>query len=315
MTEQNNLNLSAVVVNYNGDRFLDKNLTSLTQQRVPLKQIVVVDNDSDDRSLEILKTHQKVETIESKDNLGYAGGANLGISRCDGELILVANTDTHFHHLFSEKVIKIFRQDPEISILSPLLLRFNGQHIDSAGQTHSLALYPKEIGYGRPTIHFQPVEGPVFSACGAATVFRRSALEALKLHDEYYDEDFFAFWEDFDIGWRAQNLGMKVYFDPEAIVYHFRSGTMPQKGSRRLFLALNRPAAIKYHLVLNRYLTLIKNFRLRRFWWSIPFILVKDLIWVGMLTLSAPKIIIKLIKSSKYIRRAYRKRRMIKDHE
>jgi hypothetical protein len=90
---------------------------------------------------------------------------------------------------------------------------------------------------------------------------------------------------------------------------------MPQRGRRRLFLSLSRPPAIKYHLVLNRYLTLIKNFRLKRFWWTIPFVFAKDLVWVGLLTLSAPKIIIKLLKSTKYLHGAYRKRKLIKDHE
>ena len=59
-------------------------------------------------------------------------------------------------------------------------------------------------------------------------------------------------------------------------------------------------------------MTLIKNFRFRQFYWTIPFILIKDFIWVGMLTFSSPKIIIKLMKSGKYIKKAFAKRKWLK---
>ena len=93
-------------------------------------------------------------------------------------------------------------------------------------------------------------------------MFSRPALEKLKIDGEYYDEDFFMFWEDFDIGWRASLLGLKVFFVPGAVAYHFRSGTLAGTGWARFSLALARPAPLRFHLVKNRYLTLIKNFRL-----------------------------------------------------
>jgi GT2 family glycosyltransferase len=122
----------------------------------------------------------------------------------------------------------------------------------------------------------------------------------------------FFFLEDFDIGWRANLLGLKTLFYPRAVVYHYRSATLEKNIWARFSLALARPASIKYHLVKNRYLTLIKNFRFNRFYWTIPFIILKDITWVGMLTFSSPKIIITLMKSGKYLKKALAKRKMLK---
>jgi GT2 family glycosyltransferase len=176
-----------------------------------------------------------------------------------------------------------------------------------------LALYPSEIGFNRHIDHIPVEERPVFSVCGAAAVFSRQALEQLKINDEYYDEDFFIFWEDFDIGWRAHLLGLETLFYPKAVVYHYRSGTLKKNFLSRFSLALARPAAIKYHLVKNRYLTLIKNFQFKPNVKSIPFIFFKDIIWVTLLTFASPKIIIPLMKSGKYIKRAFKKRKQLRE--
>jgi GT2 family glycosyltransferase len=309
------LDIAAVVINFNGEAFLHKNLKSLLNQSIAFKQIIVVDNHSTDNSLTIIKEFEKVKPIEMKFNSGYASGSNIGISFCSSDLILLANSDTYFDRDFNAHVIKKYSEDANIAMLSPLILRFGGKRIDSAGQTYSRALYPREIGYNQPLGKIKIKEGPVFSVCGAATVFKRTALKNLKIFDEYYDEDYFCFWEDFDLGWRANLYGLKVYFYPQAIAYHYRSGTLEKNILSRLSLSLARSPEIKFHLIKNRYLTLIKNFRWKRFWWSIPFIIIKDFIWVITLTLSSPKIIIKLIMSYKYLKKAFEKRKLIKKNE
>jgi GT2 family glycosyltransferase len=309
------LDISVVIINYNGDHFLHENLKSLVDQTIPFKQIIVVDNHSADKSLEILNEFNNVKTIELKYNSGYACGANIGISQCNADLILVANSDTYFERDFNAQVTKKCSEDPEIALLSPLILRFGGKQIDSAGQTYSLGLYPREIGYNQPLQKIEIKEGPVFSVCGAATIIKCSFLDRLKINNEVYDEDYFSFWEDFDLGWRASLLGLKTYFYPQAVAYHYRSGTLKKSFISRWSLSLARSPEIKFHLIKNRYLTLIKNFRWSQFWWTIPFVVIKDIIWVGALTLSSPKIIIKIMLSSKYLRRAFKKRKLIKQNE
>ncbi|MGD2085852.1 MAG: glycosyltransferase family 2 protein [Candidatus Aminicenantes bacterium] len=306
------MNISVVIVSYNSEKFLENNLHSLTRQTVKFKQIVVVDNHSADDSLQVIENFKNdVDIIKLSFNSGYATAANIGIKNTDSHLLLVANADIILDENFNAAVLGKFRENKDIAMLSPLMLRFDRRTVDSAGQACSLALYPCEIGFNRDIEDITSDERPVFSVCGAATVFSREALERLKINDEYYDEDFFIFWEDFDIGWRAHLLGLKTLFYPKAVVYHYRSGTLKQNFLSRFSLALARPAAIKYHLVKNRYLTLIKNFRFKQNIKSIPFIFFKDIIWVSLLTFFSPKIIIPLMKSGKYIKKAFKKRKQV----
>ena len=310
------MELSAVVVSYNSASFLPGCLNSLLRQQVPCREIIVVDNHSQDGSSRLLDGFPTVIPIRLTKNNGYARAANLGLRQASAGLILVANPDTIFPADFSRQVLDTFRRDPSIGLLAPLLLRFDRATIDSAGQTRSLALHPREIGFNQRRDRMDLRPGTVFSACGAATVFSRPALEKLKIgRGEFYDEDFFMFWEDFDIGWRAQLLGVKTFFTPQVTACHFRSATLKRTWLARFSLALARSPELKYHLVKNRYLTLIKNFRLGQFWWAIPFMLARDLVWVGALTISSPKIIIRLMGASALIRRALGKRKRLKQHE
>ncbi len=309
------MDISAVVVSFNSAGFLERNFRSLAGQTVPFRRIVVVDNASQDGSQAIIAGFPGLDPLLLEINAGYAAAANLGIGRCASDLVLVANADVFLDAEFNRRALDFFARCPRAGLLSPLILRFDGVTIDSAGQERSPALYPRETGYGRPLARQALKERQVFSVCGAATVFSRPALEKLKIGGEYYDEDFFMFWEDFDIGWRANLLGLGVYFSPGVVAHHFRSGTLADSRWSRFSLALARPAFLRSHLVKNRYLTLIKNFRLRRDGWSLPLAVARDLLWVSALTIRSPKIIIALARSWPAFKRAWRKRKWIKDHE
>jgi GT2 family glycosyltransferase len=309
------VDISAVIVSFNSEKFLQQNFLSLFQQTVAFKRVIVVDNASQDGSWAVVESFSRLEKIRLPKNIGYAAAANVGIGHADSDLVLVANADIYLDHDFNRRVLEFYATHPQAGLLSPLLLRFDRETIDSAGQVCSWALYPREAGYSQPLAHAALEEKEVFSVCGAATVFSKVALEKLKIGAEYYDEDFFMFWEDFDIGWRAGLLGLKVFFTPKAVAYHFRSATLPRTGWSRFSLALARPAPLRFHLVKNRYLTLIKNFRWRRYWWALPFVLVKDVLWVGALTIRSPEIIIALARSKDIFKRAWSKRKKILKHE
>ena len=309
------MNISAVIVSYNSEKFLEGNLHSLFGQTVPFQQVIVVDNASRDGSRAAMDPFPALEKVLLPENIGYAAAANLGIERAASDLVLVANADILLDAEFNRHVLEFFAMHPQAALLSPLILRFDRETIDSAGQECSLALYPRESGYGRPLAGAALGEREVFSVCGAATVFSRRALETLKIDGEYYDNDFFMFWEDFDIGWRARLLGLKAFFTPRPVAYHFRSATLAPSRWSRLSLALARPAPLRFHLLKNRYLTLIKNYRFRRLWWTLPLVLARDLLWAGALTIRSPKTIIAVVRSRADFRRAWKKRKWIKDHE
>jgi GT2 family glycosyltransferase len=309
------VDISAVIVSFNSAKYLERNFLSLFRQTVAFRQVVVVDNASQDGSRAVMAAFPGLDAVLLEENVGYAAAANLGIGRTDSGLVLVANADIFLDEEFNRRVLEFFARRPQTGLLSPLILRFDRKTIDSAGQERSLALYPREAGYGRPLAAATLAEREVFSVCGAATVFSRPALEKLAIDGDYYDRDFFMFWEDFDIGWRANLLGLKIYFTPAAIAYHFRSATLPRSRWSRFSLALARPAPLRVHLLKNRYLTLIKNFRWRRDWYCLPFALLKDLAWAGALTIRSPKIIIATSRSRHVFKSAWGKRKWIRDHE
>ena len=309
------LSISVVIVSYNSGKFLSDNIESLLAQTEPFREIIVVDNGSVDNSLEILSEYDKINLIRPEKNIGYSAALNRGIEASGSDLILAANSDIRLDRNFNREMKNKFGEEPGLDIASPLILRFDGQTVDSAGQFHSASLYPVEKGFGRPREEVEIKDGKVFSVCGAATVFRRESLERLKVDGEYYDESFFMFWEDFDIGWRASLYGMTAKLIPGAEVYHFRGGTLKESLLTRFSMALSRSGEIKFHLVKNRYLTLIKNFRFSSHWYRLPVMGLKDLIWVGMLTLSSPKIIIKLMGSFRIFRTAFNRRKVIKSNE
>jgi GT2 family glycosyltransferase len=309
------VDISAVVVSYNSGKFLEQNIASLLRQSVAFKQVILIDNCSSDDSAAVIGSFPSLEKIFSDSNVGYAAAANLGIRAADADLVLVANADIYLADDFNEQVLLFFSEHPQTSLLSPLILRFDRQTIDSAGQVYSLALYPREIGFNKKLADTDLRAKEMFSVCGAATVFSRKDLEKLKIGEEYYDEDFFMFWEDFDIGWRANLFGLKTFFAPQAVAFHFRSGTLKKTWLARFSLAMARPAPLRFHLLKNRYLTLVKNFRLSRFWWALPFILAKDLLWVCALTITAPKIIIAMAGTKGIFKRALKKRSQIQGHE
>lgn len=304
-----------IIISYNSAAFLEDNLTSVTGQSLPFDEILVVDNRSTDGSRALVRKFGTVVLAALPSNLGYGGAANTGLDMTRSDLVTVANPDIRLSPDFNKKLIAAFNRQPALDMAAPLLLRFDGETVDSAGQEPSLSLYPRERGYGKPRSMVDISPKDIFSVCGALTVFRRTSLERLKTGGEYYDRDFFMFWEDFDIGWRAQLLGMTVRLLDGVVAYHHRSGGLQRTFLSRLGLALDRPAYLKYHLVKNRYLTLIKNFRLKQNWYSLPFVVLKDLFWTTTLTLFSPKIIIKLVRDRRAFRRALAKRRIIKQHE
>ncbi|MEN8221730.1 MAG: glycosyltransferase family 2 protein [Acidobacteriota bacterium] len=309
------LSISVVIVSYNSERFLKENIESLLAQTDQFSRIIIVDNNSADKSCEIISEFKTVSLIRLEKNSGYSAALNRGIRECGSDLILAANSDIKLDKDFNKIIKEKFEKDKKIEIVSPLILRFDGKTIDSAGQFYSPSMYPVEKGFGSGLEKYEIGEDEIFSVCGAATVFRRDSLERLKVEGEYYDESFFMFWEDFDIGWRANLYGMRPGLVPSARVFHFRGGTLKRSFFAKFSMALARPGEIKFHLVKNRYLTLIKNFRLRKDWHHIPMIILKDLLWVGMLTLSSPKIIIKLMGSTGLFKTAFRRRKIIKKNE
>ena len=302
---------SIVAVVYNGVPFLEPLLNSLAAQTLPPDELIVVDNLSTDGSRELLPglltslpfpTRLLFENV----NRGYCGAANRGLRQAPGEFVLLLNQDTRLDKEFCREALKGFTGTSRVGMVSGRILRFDETTVDSLGQYLSRSLYPKERGYNTPWRSIQEEEREIFSVCGAVAFYRRAMLQEVAFQGEYLDEDFFMFFDDIDLGWRAQRRGWKARYAPEAIAFHSRSGTLSP--GRKVGLFFRRPLELRYHLVKNRYLTLLKNASWREVIKALPFLLLRDLPLLFTL-LSHPSQGWRLWKERSLFKRAFLKRR------
>ena len=302
---------SIVAVVYNGVPFLEPLLNSLAAQTLPPDELIVVDNLSTDGSRELLPglltslpfpTRLLFENV----NRGYCGAANRGLRQAPGEFVLLLNQDTRLDKEFCREALKGFTGTSRVGMVSGRILRFDETTVDSLGQYLSRSLYPKERGYKTTWRSIQDEEREIFSVCGAVAFYRRAMLQEVAFQGEYLDEDFFMFFDDIDLGWRAQRRGWKARYAPEAIAFHSRSGTLSP--GRKVGLFFRRPLELRYHLVKNRYLTLLKNASWREVIKALPFLLLRDLPLLFTL-LSHPSQGWRLWKERSLFKRALLKRR------
>lgn len=258
--------VSVVIVNWNGEKFLRKCINSFLQQTYSNIEIIVIDNDSTDNSVSIIKEFSKknVKLIENK-NIGYAGGANTGIDISNGQYVMIANPDIILKDNYIELCIEKFNEDEKIASVIGKLLKYDFDEdkildvIDSAGISLSHKRHGIDIGQNDLDVGQFEKDRRIFGACGAAVIYRKEALEAIKIDNEYFDSDFFAYKEDIDIAWRLNLYGYINYYIHNAIVYHGRgmnssSGILETIRNRK-----NQSEFLKGISFRNQYLMLIKN--------------------------------------------------------
>ena len=303
--------VSVVIVSWNSGRFLPGCLDSLSKQTLPPYEVVVVDNGSTDSSVEIVGRHAPSATvIPLGENTGYCRANNEGFARSRGDAVLFLNPDVVLDPAFLAEAIRPFDSDERIGSVSGKLLRFDAETLDSAGQCLSRSRRIVERGYGRPDEGQFERGGYIFSVCGAAALYRRLALEDVTDGQELFDTDFFTFSEDIDLGWRARNAGWRAWYEPRAVGRHFRGGTAAAAGvfSSRAAM-LRRPAELRYHILKNRYLMLIKNDRPAHILRDLRFIAPREVALAALAVASGPRVLGRLTLCGALLGRALRKRR------
>ncbi len=202
-------------MNFNGERIIGPCLDSVLVQSCPAPEVIVVDNASSDRSLDILSSHYpSVKLIASATNQGYAGGCNVGIQAASGELIAVLNNDIVLDPGWL-RAMQIAVSDSYGMWASLVVFAHDPQVVDSAGDGMAVIGAGYKRGHGQPTSRYDKQE-EVFGACAAAALYRRSVLEELG----GFDSDFFLIYEDGDLSTRARLRGHRCLFVPAAKAIH-----------------------------------------------------------------------------------------------
>lgn len=257
-TEQNN-RASIIIVNWNGEQFLEQCLTALMKQTVKPHEIVLLDNASTDRSIEIAQRFPRVRLMALDRNTGFARGNNLAIEAAstDSEWIALINPDAFAEPSWLESLLAAADRNPEFDIFAGKLVNAtNPTLLDGAGDAYHISGLVWRMEHGCPVPASADNEREVFSPCAAAALYRRSALDQVG----GFDEDYFCYVEDVDLGFRLRLAGYRCLYVPRAIAHHIGSGTT---GGQHSDFAL-------YHGHRNLVWTFIKDVPGILFWLLLP---------------------------------------------
>jgi hypothetical protein len=259
--------ISVVIPNYNGAGFLEACLQSLLRQTCGAVEIIVVDNASVDQSEQVVsRVAPAAIFLRMTRNLGFAGAANAGIREARGTWIAVLNNDAEAEAGWLSECMAAADRHPEASFLACRIMEFkNRQRIYSAGDCYLRAGIGFRRGQDRPDHEDYHKEEEVFSACGCAALYRKSVLE----ERSGFDERFFAYLEDVELGIRLQAMEQRGWYVPRAVVYHHGGATSGGEFS---------PLAVRLR-TRNSALLVLKNLRSRIIARCLPQITFAQLFW------------------------------------
>jgi len=264
--------ISVVIPNWNGKKFLAGCLDSLKEQTYEPIEVVIVDNGSKDGSVEYLKeNYPYVKLVTFPVNTGFSPAVNAGIKASTGEMVALLNNDTVVDPNWMSELIKAMREHPEAGSAGCKMLAYDDHALlDGAGDGYRRGGLPGRIGHKeRDTGRFNR-QRYLLGACGGAALYRRDLFADIG----YFDEDYFAYLEDVDLGLRAQAAGYKCIYVPTSIVYHLGCGTT---GSGYSPLVVRLSAR-------NNWNTIVKNIPTPLLWKFLPHILFWQLYYLAVVT-------------------------------
>jgi GT2 family glycosyltransferase len=230
--------ISVVVVNWNRRDLLKACLQSLKHQQINQPfEVVVVDNGSSDGSPEMLATESVgnplVRVVLNRENRGFCAANNQGFAASDTEFVALLNNDAEAEPGWLQALASAFEGRPDVGMAaSKILVYEDPRRIDKVGHL----IYPDGQNRGRGTGELDRGQydrlEEVLWPDGCAAMYRRSMLQQIG----GFDEDFFAYADDAELGLRARIAGWKCLYMPGAVVRHHRGATLGLLSSRRLEL-------------------------------------------------------------------------------
>ena len=247
-----------IVVNWNAGDDLAHALEALTEQTVLPHRVIVVDNASDDGSLDgIEERFPQVELVRSEENLGFAAGNNLAVRMCeDCEFVALLNPDAFPEPAWLETLLAAADGLPEYAAFgSRLVCAGDRETLDGTGDQYHVSGVAWRRDQASP-ITSRRDAGETFSVCAAAALYRRAAFLAVG----GFDERFFCYYEDTDLAFRLRLAGHSCSYVPDAVAYHVGSATTGGRMS----------SFVIYHSVRNQLWTWVKNMPSPLLWLYLP---------------------------------------------
>ncbi|MBP7963929.1 MAG: glycosyltransferase [Caldilineaceae bacterium] len=233
--------VSIIILNFNGLIHLDPCFKSLAQTDYPGPlELILVDNGSTDPSVEHMERyHPAVRLIANTANLGFTGGNNQGAEIATGDYLVFLNNDMRVEPDWLRHLIAPMQPESGLICTGAKILRWDGKAVDFVGGKINFTGhgFQKEFGAPYTAMSYQDVVDLPF-ACGGAMCIRRDVYREIG----GFDPDFFAYFEDVDLGYRLWALGYRVQFAPQAVVYHRHHGTSDRIATHQLRVLYERNA-------------------------------------------------------------------------
>jgi GT2 family glycosyltransferase len=249
--------VSVIIVNWNSDTLLTKCLQHLENQTIIPSHIYVIDNASSDDSATNVESFTNITMLKMDSNLGFAAGNNAALNQCDTEFIALLNPDAFPEPNWLKSLLEAAVAHPETVAFGSRQLRDGSPGVlDGIGDSYQISGRMFRRRYGGQQQARDLVQQEIFSPCAAAALYRLQPV----IDSGGFDEDFFCYVEDVDLGFRLRLAGYKSMYVPEAVIRHVGAAT---SGGPHSDFAV-------YHGHRNLVWTYVKNMPSFLFWLLLP---------------------------------------------
>jgi len=222
------MDVTIIIVSWNSQDLIGKCLQDLSEQTVRPHRVIVIDNNSSDNSAEIAEKYNNVEVYRMSDNLGFSAGNNRALKLCETEWVALLNPDAFPEPDWLENLQKATIENPDVEVFgSRQLSHENPDIIDGIGDVYHISGVAWRKYHGSQQQADDYISTEIFSPCAAAALYKRQAL----IDIDGFDEDYFCYMEDVDLGFRLQLADHKAMYVPDAIIHHVGSATTGGKHS------------------------------------------------------------------------------------
>jgi len=235
------MKVAVVILNWNGQKFLEKFLPSVMDCNADFSEVIVADNASTDDSVLFLKNnYPQIRIIQNRENGGFAKGYNDALNGVDAEYYVLLNSDVEVSPGWIDTVIQLMDSDTSIAACQPKIKAYDNkdtfEYAGAAGGFIDKYGYPFCRGRILDTIEADKGQyndvREVFWATGACLFVRAELFQLVK----GFDEDFFAHMEEIDLCWRLKNRGYKIMYCPDSTVFHVGGGTLHKTSPKKTYL-------------------------------------------------------------------------------
>ncbi len=327
------------IIHYNTPQYLKTCLNSIFSQTYENMEVIFIDNDSPDKSGvdfvrenyaseenigDAEKANRKIEIVENKENSGYAKAANQGIKMAienenPADYVVITNPDIIYTPEYFEKIVARAEKDKKIAAITGKVYKydFDRERTTKIIDTVGIFAYRNrrfiDDGQGLTDEGQFDEEREIFGVSGACPMYRREALEDVRIFDEYMDEDFFMYKEDIDLSWRFLLYGWKNIYYPEAVAYHGRGTGIKRRFFNKDVLANRSKLSIfqKKYSFKNQHLMERKNELWGNFFMDFFPIMLKKAALAFYMTFKEPYLWRSYLDYLKQLPRILKKRKII----